>query len=127
MLDLKQIEANYKSLDDEKIIHLAVNEASSLEIEALELLKIEIEKRKLDPVLLEHITAQIKPVSPDEMSTHVKYIKELTCTECNLENSPIIGSIVRTVHSYVVVTRWQDNPIITCKSCANKLMYLPMV
>ena len=119
-IDLNQIKQNYSEFDDYKIEHLAKNEAGGLEPGVIPILIDEINKRGLDPALIKGIEAQTKELTEDELSELKNKIVNLHCPECGQRNTPLIGSVIRTVKSFIVLTSYKKNPVITCKSCADK-------
>lgn len=119
-IDLEQIKKNYENFDDLKLEHLAKNEAGSLEPEVIEILTAEIKKRGLDSNLEKGIEAQTKKLTESELNELKNKIAHLTCPECGQKNGQLIGSIIRTVKSFIVLTSYKKVPVITCRTCANK-------
>ena len=119
-LDLEQIKKNYADFEDFKIEHLAKNDAGGLEPEVIPILIDEIKKRGLDPDLIKGIEAQTKELSESELIELKGKITNLPCPDCGAKDSPLIGSLIRTVRSIIVLTFYKKTPVITCKTCADK-------
>ena len=119
-IDLEQIKQNYSGFEDFKIVHLAKNEAGGLEPDVIPILIEEIKKRGLDIELIKGIEAQTKKLTEDELKELTTKITNLPCPSCGQKDSKLIGSLTRTVISFIVYTSYKITPIITCKSCANK-------
>lgn len=119
-IDLEQIKHNYSEFKDYKIEHLAKNEAGGLEPEVIPILIAEINKRGLDPALIKGIEAQIKELTESELHELKSKIVNLTCPECGQKNTPLIGSLIRTVKSFLIITSYKKVPVITCKSCSDE-------
>lgn len=119
-IDLEQIKQNYSEFEDYKIEHLAKNEASGLEPDIIPILINEINKRGLDPNLIKGIEAQTKKLTESELKELNSKIANLTCPECGQKNEQLVGTLIRTVKSFIVLTSYKKVPIITCKSCADK-------
>jgi predicted nucleic-acid-binding Zn-ribbon protein len=119
-IDLEKIKKNYESFDDFKLEHLAKNEVGSLEPEVIEILTAEIKKRGLDSNLEKGIEAQTKELTESELNELKNKITHLTCPECGQKNGQLVGSIIRTVKSFILLTSYKKVPVITCKSCADK-------
>ncbi|KKQ83434.1 MAG: hypothetical protein UT04_C0032G0013 [Candidatus Daviesbacteria bacterium GW2011_GWF2_38_7] len=121
-IDFDQIRNNYANFDNFKIEHLAKNEAGFIEPEVIPILIEEINKRGLDPDLIKGIEAQTKEITEIELNELKTKIKNLPCPDCGSKGSPLIGSLIRTVKSFFVITISKKTSIITCKSCADKRM-----
>jgi hypothetical protein len=117
--DLQQIRKNYSEFDDFKIEHLAKNEISSLDPEVVAILKEEIIKRGLDKNLNKGIEAQTKKLTDSELNELKFKISKLSCPECGQINSPLIGTLIREVKSFIVFTYNKKTPFISCQICAN--------
>lgn len=119
-IDSKQIKQSYSKFEDYKIEHLAKNEAGGLEPEVIPILIDEINKRGLDSELIRGIEAQTKRLTESELNELKNKIANLICPECGRKNPPLVGSLIRTVKSFIVLTSYKKIPVITCKSCADK-------
>lgn len=119
-IDLEQIRKNYASFDDYKIEHLAKNEINSLEPDVVAILKNEIKKRGLDSNLNKGIEAQTKELTESELKDLKSKISNLVCPECGQKNSPLIGTLIREVKSFVLLTHYKKTPLILCQTCADK-------
>ena len=119
-IDLEKIKQNYSEFEDYKIEHLAKNEAGGLEPDVIPILINEINKRGLDPDLIQGIEAQTKELTESELNELKSKIASLTCPECGKKNGQLVGSIIRTVKSFIVLTSYKKVTVITCKTCADK-------
>ena len=119
-IDLEQIRKNYASFDDYKIEHMAKNEINSLDPDVVAILKDEIEKRGLDSNLNKGIEAQTKELTESEVNELKTKISKLTCPDCGQSRSPLIGTLIREVKSFIVFTHYKKTPLILCQACADK-------
>ncbi|NJO87675.1 MAG: hypothetical protein HC831_00950 [Chloroflexia bacterium] len=119
-INIEQIKRNYAGFEDFKIIHIAKNEARGLEPEVIPILIDEINKRGLDWDLIKGIEAQTKELSTNEIIELKNKIIHLPCPECGQKDKPLIGTLIRKVKSYVLLTSTQKAYLISCKSCAEK-------
>ncbi len=119
-LDLEQIKENYANFEDYKLEHLAKNEAGSLEPEVIPILMAEIKKRGLDSNLEKGIEAQTKALTESEVLELKNKVVGLKCPMCGQKDKPLMGSLIRSVKSFVVFTNYKKTPIITCQECADK-------
>jgi hypothetical protein len=119
-IDIEQIKKNYADFEDYKIEHLAKNEAAGLEPDVIPILIEEIKKRGLDPDLIKGIEAQTKELTESELTELKSKIANLPCPDCGAKNTPLIGTLIRNVKSFIVLTSYKKVPVITCETCANK-------
>jgi hypothetical protein len=119
-IDIEQIKKNYANFEDYKIEHLAKNEAAGLKPDVIPILIEEIKKRGLDPNLIKGIEAQTKELTESELTELKSKIANLPCPDCGAKNTPLIGTLIRTVKSFIVLTSYKKVPVITCETCANK-------
>jgi hypothetical protein len=119
-LELEQIRKNYAEFDDYKIEHLAKNEINSLDPNVVEILKEEIKKRGLDSNLNKGIEAQSKELTESDLNELKVKISKLSCPECGQSDSPLIGTLIREVKSFIVFTHYKKTPLILCQACADK-------
>ncbi|HBY52454.1 MAG TPA: hypothetical protein DEO70_02150 [Bacteroidales bacterium] len=119
-IDLEQIRKNYSEFDDYKIEHLAKNEIGSLDPDVVAILKEEIKKRGLDSNLNKGIEAQAKELTESELKELKSKIKKLACPDCGQSNSPLIGTFIREVKSFIVFTHYKKTPLILCHACADR-------
>ena len=119
-IDLEQIKKNYADFDDFKIERLAKNEADGLAPEVIPILIDEIKKRGLNPDLIKGIESQIKELTESELNELKYKIINLPCPDCGSQSTPLVGSLIRTVKSFIFMTSYAKTPVITCKFCSNK-------
>ena len=84
------------------------------------ILKEEIKKHGLDPNLNKGIEAQTKELTESESNELKSKISKLACPECGQSNSPLIGTLIREVKSFIVFTHYKKTPLILCQACADK-------
>ncbi len=118
-LDLERIKENYANFEDYKLEHLAKNEAGSLEPEVIPILMAEIKKRGLDSNLEKGIEAQTQELTESEVTELKEKVAGLRCPVCGQNSKPLIGTIIRSVKSFLILTNYKKSPIITCQDCAD--------
>ena len=119
-IDLEQIRKNYKEADDSKIIYLARNEVGSLHPDVIQILADEIQNRELDPDLIQGIIDQTRELTEEEVVKLKFKITGLPCPECRQKTSPLVGTLLREVKSFIVITTYNKRGIISCKLCGNR-------
>ena len=126
-IDLERIKENYASFDDYKLEHLAKNEAAKLDSEVISILMAEIKKRGLDSNLEKGIEAQTKELTESEINELISKIINITCPACGQKNTPLVGSIIRTVRSFILLTYYEKTFFISCRSCAKNKKKMAMI
>ena len=119
-IDLEQIKKNYAEFDDFKIERLAKNEVNGLTPDVISILIDEINKRGLNPDLIKGIESQTKELTESELKELKFKISSLPCPDCGSQSLPLVGSLIRSVKSYIVFTSYTKTPVITCKNCSKK-------
>ena len=119
-MDLEQIKKDYADFDDFKIEHLAKNEVGGLNPEVVQILVEEIRKRGLDTNLIKGIEAQTKELTEFEINELKSKIVNLPCPDCGQRTIPLMGSLIRTVKSFVFFTSYNKSPVIACPLCLKK-------
>lgn len=126
-LDLQKIKKNYSEFEDYRIEHLAKNEVAGLNPDVIPILIEEIEKRGLNLDLIKGIEAQLSDLTESEVLELKNIIVNLPCPECGLRHNPLIGTIVRTVKSFILFTSYKKIHVISCTSCADKKVRNAMI
>jgi Zn finger protein HypA/HybF involved in hydrogenase expression len=116
-IDLEQIRKNYADFDNDKIEYLAKNEINSLEPEVVSILMDEIKKRRLDTNLNKGIEAQKKELTDADVQELKLKISNLTCPECGQKKNRLVGTLIREVKSFVILTHYEKRIMISCESC----------
>ena len=120
-MDLKDIREDYKKFDDYTIERIAIKDSNSLRPEVLEILKSEIQKRKLSPEILKGIEIQKRKLTKEELNEYYDLIKNSSCPKCSSENKKLNISMIGEVVSIVVISHYDKRIKIGCTDCLNKL------
>jgi hypothetical protein len=115
--DIEKIKATYKNLPDDKLIQLAMTEATSLRPEALDALKAEIRYRGLDEAILRGTDAQFIEAGSTEFETYVDLIRSQPCPVCGSSTQPLNAVIIGTVKSFILLTQYKKKLMIACPTC----------
>lgn len=119
-LDLEQIRKNYSEFHDMEIEKIAKNDIESLDPAIVEILMKEIKKRGLDSNLFKGIEAQTQEITEEDLNKIKFKLSNLACPICGLNETPLIGTIIREVKSFLFFTLYSTKPIISCQKCADK-------
>jgi hypothetical protein len=107
----------YASLSDDRLLDLAVSEASGLTAEALEVLKAELHARGIGNQLRDAITIQTRPIAAPELEELVQRARTLPCPSCGSTGAMLNAATVGTVRSFLVMTSYEKSVVVGCPSC----------
>jgi len=96
---------------------LAVNEASGLTPEALEVLRAELHARRLGNELRDVIDIQMRPIPPDEVDELVGRFRRLPCPLCGSVAGMLNAATVATAQSFLVMSTFEKRLVVGCSSC----------
>jgi hypothetical protein len=120
-MDLNKVKEFYETLEDEKIEQLALIEAAGLEPFVIPILIAEVKRRSLSPHLIEAIAAQTNVMSDSERKAFEFKILNLPCPGCGSSDSELEGSIIRSVMSFIILTTYKKQHVLSCKNCKKVL------
>ena len=118
-MDLNDIKENYKKFEDWKIEKIASEEAGSLRPEVLDILKTEIENRKLN--LLDTIDAQTKEITESEFNDYYNVLRNHPCPKCESKTQKINATIVGRVVSMLILTNYEKCLKVACSNCLDEM------
>ena len=119
-MDIEDIRRHYEKMSDSQFILILTTNAHGIRPEVFEIIEKEIEKRNLNPNLLEGVLAQNKQYSLEEIESYSRLIRELACPICGAENSKLNGTFLHTVKSFILFTSSLEEVIIACPDCLDK-------
>ncbi|WP_295716612.1 hypothetical protein [Mucilaginibacter sp.] len=115
--NIEQLKITYKNLPDDKLMRLAVAEATSLRPEALEILQAEIKSRGLDNDIVNSVNAQLIDTGSKEFDDYISLIRNQPCPACNSTHQPLNAAVIGTVKSFILLTRYKKKLMIACPTC----------
>ena len=121
------LEKSYKEFGNDKIINLAQYEIKKLTPEAIEILRKEIVRRKLNPKLIEIIDEQINGLRIDDFFEYAKFLLNLPCPICGLRGKKIDLTRKGLVVSFIFLTNYDKILICGCKDCLRKKIRKSMI
>jgi hypothetical protein len=107
----------YEGLSNDRLMDLAVSEASDLTTEALEVLNAELRARGLGELLEDVIAVQTTPVAAGELDDLVQRARRLPCPRCGSTAAMLNAATIGTARSFLVLTSYEKNVIVGCPSC----------
>lgn len=119
-LDIQFVRDNYQRMSDEAFIAVTIQNAAGLTPEALEVIKEEVERRKLDTNLIKGVLAQNKSYTLAEINEYCNHIRDLSCPSCGTNSTPLNGTMTSEVMSFVLFTQHKKQLKIACPGCLDK-------
>jgi hypothetical protein len=120
MVDKQTIQKNYSSFPTDKILKIAEFESKGLTEETAEILINEINKRGIEPKLVEWVKAKRRILSTSEHNQIMSHISSSRCSICN-SNSQLSGFSITTITSFIIDEIIETKDYITCKTCAKDM------
>ncbi len=120
-MDLNDIRENYKKFDDWKIEKIASEEAGSLRLEVLDILKAEIKKRNLNLNLIDSVDSQIRELTESEFDEYCEILRNHPCPKCNSKTQKINATMVGRVVSILIMTNYEKFLKVACSNCLDEM------
>jgi hypothetical protein len=117
---IDQLKKNYEGFDNNKLIRLATEEASSLRPEALIVLKAVIKEKGLSDDVLRGIDVQLNGVSEKALLDYAELLRKQPCPVCNATTEKLNATLAATVMSFIIMTNYKKELKIACPTCLDK-------
>jgi len=119
-IDIQFIRENYQKKTDAELIHAATTDAIGLTPEALEVVKEEIIKRKLDTSIIKGLEAQNKTYTIEEVDKYCNLIRQLDCPTCGISHTALNATMTSEVMSFILFTQYSKKLKVGCPNCLDK-------
>src|SRR6476646_9953220 len=119
-IDIQFVRENYQRMTDADLIRIATQDAAGLTPEAQQVVKEEIERRRLDTDIIKGVQAQNKTYTIEEIDGYCDIIRNLACTSCGTTLSKLNGTMTSQVMSFVFFTQWSKKLKVGCPDCLDK-------
>ena len=103
-----------------ELIEAATTDAIGLTPEALEVVKEEIIRRKLDTNIIKGLEAQNKTYSLEQVDKYCNLIRELDCPSCGADHTQLNATMTSEVMSFIFFTRHTRKIKVACPDCLDK-------
>jgi hypothetical protein len=117
MPELHELRSHYRTLPDERLWVLAMQEIGDLTPEAVEVLREEIRTRGLSPDLEKVVEAHSRPMGPTELADLVDRFRGAPCSSCGSAETPLNGATIATVRSFAFWSAYSTEFVIACPEC----------
>ena len=119
-IDIQFVRENYQRMTDKELIRIATQDAAGLTPEAQEIVKEEIERRKLDTNIVKGVHAQNKVYSIEEVDEYCNLVRNLNCPSCGTSIAKLNGTMTSEVMSVIFFTQYNRKLKIACPDCLDK-------
>ena len=119
-IDIQFVKENYQCKTDTELIRAATTDAVGLTPEALEIVKEEILRRKLDPSVIKGLEAQNITYTIEEVDKYCNIIRQLDCPTCKTSHTVLNATMTSEVMSFIFFTQYSKNLIVGCPDCLDK-------
>jgi hypothetical protein len=119
-IDIQFVRENYQRMTDAELIRIATQDAAGLTSEAQQVVKEEIEYRKLDKNIFEAVKAQNKTYTLEEIDNYCDIIRNSPCPSCGTTFSKLNGTLTSEVMSFIFFTHWSKKIKVGCPDCLDK-------
>jgi hypothetical protein len=119
-IDIQFVQETYQKMSDKELIRVLTTDAAGLTPEALELVKAEVSKRKLDPNIAKGIDAQQRTYTVSEIDTYCGIIQKLPCPITGETSEKLNATLTAEVMSFIIFTHHQKKIIIGSPAVLDK-------
>lgn len=119
-IDIRFVRENYQRMTDEEFVRIATQDAAGLTPDAQEVVREEVERRKLDKSIIKGVLAQNRSYTIEEIDEYCDLLRNLTCPSCGTTSVKLNGTMTSEVVSYLVITQMTKELKIACPRCLDK-------
>ena len=119
-IDIQFVRENYQKKTDAELIQAVTTDVVGLTPEALEVVKEEIIRRKLDTSIIKGLEAQNKTYTIEEVDRYCNIIRKLNCPTCGTSQTELNATMTSEVMSFILFTQWKKKLKIGCPDCLDK-------
>lgn len=119
---MQMVRERYERMSDEELVRTLTQDAVGLTPEAIEIVKAEMEKRKLPLTaeILRGVEAQNREYSLEEIDAYCDVICNLGCPRCGDNTFRLNGTLTAEVISFVFFTQYKKYLKIACGNCLHQ-------
>ena len=119
-IDIQYVQEIYQRMGDDELIRIATQDAYGLTPEAMEVVKAEIRKRRLDEKIIKGVEAQNKTYTIQEVDAYCDVVSKLSCPICGNSTERLNATMTSEVMSFLFFTQYRKKIKIGCPHCLDK-------
>jgi hypothetical protein len=119
-IDIEFVRQSYQKMTDEQLVRVATQDAAGLTPEAQEVVKEEIQRRKLDSNIVKGVKAQNRSYTIEDIDKYCEIIQKQNCPTCQSSFQKLNGTMTDEVVSYIFFTQYKKKIKIGCPDCLDK-------
>jgi len=120
MPTFSELQAHYRTLPDERLLQLALEEADGLTAEAVAALKSEIHFRGLAERIDAAVEVQRRPHDPEEERLLVARFRRLPCPVCGDSAGLLNAVVLARVRTILFAVGYEEFIVIACPPCISR-------
>ena len=113
-IDIEFVKTVYERMADDELIRVATQDAHGLTQEAMEVVKVEIQKRGLGENIAKGLEAQNKTYTLEEIDLYCDILGKLSCPICGSSDKRLNATMTGEVTSIVFFTTYNKKIKIAC-------------
>lgn len=119
-MDIDFIRDSYQNMSDDELIRISTTDASGLTVQAQEIIKEEVTKRKLNTNILKGVEAQNTSYSIEEIDKYCNLVQGLSCPICKTNSEKLNATMTSEVVSAILFSTKNNKIKVGCSSCLDK-------
>ena len=119
-IDIQFVRESYQKMSDKDLIRTVTQDAAGLTPEAMEVVKEEIKRRKLDTGIANAVDAQQKTYTVEEIDSYCKIIQNLPCPVTGSTSEKLNATLTAEVMSFIIFTNYRKKIVVGSPTTLNK-------
>ena len=112
-----EFQARYHSLSNLELESIALKQSVTLPVEALVVLRKELDRRGLSQSFRRGIEAQVKAWTKGDLATFIEQYRHRPCPRCGVQGKTLNGVPGAVARSFVVTSTIRTKLVIGCSIC----------
>src|SRR5450432_1535588 len=119
-IDIEFVRQAYRKMTDEELVRVATQDAHGLTDEALQVVKEEVQRRKLDSNIVKGVEAQNRSYSIGDIDKLCGIIQKRDCPVCQNATENLNATMTGEVVSFIFMTQYKKKIKVACAGCLDK-------
>jgi len=111
-IDKEMVREHYQRMSDKDLVRELTNDATGLTLEAQEIVKDEVKRRKLDSNIIRGVEAQQKNYTIQEIDKYCELIQKLPCPKTGSTSEKLNATLTAEVMSFILFTNYKKKIVV---------------